>query len=83
MSEGDAGRFDEGQIMQKGRPIPAWLARRTYFKRIGRWTKPGKVAPPPSGPVAAPMPSNVVPFPVRMNRPDRPVLEDLRVVGTA
>ncbi len=29
------------------------------------------------------MPSNVVPFPVRMNRPDRPVLEDLRVVGTA
>ena len=38
---------------------------------------------PPSEPVAAPIPSNVVPFPVRMNRPDRPVLEDLRVVGTA
>ncbi|KAA0124000.1 hypothetical protein CIW48_10210 [Methylobacterium sp. P1-11] len=71
--------------MQKGRRVPAWLARRTYFKRIERWTRPGKgraAAPPPAA-HAAPAPSNIVPFPIRLNRPDRPALEDLRGVGTA
>ena len=44
--------------MQKGRQIPAWLARRTYFKRIERWAKPGKarkIMPAPEiGPLPAP-----------------------------
>ena len=71
--------------MQKGRQIPAWLARRTYFKRIERWAKPGKarkIMPAPEiGPL--PAPSNVVPFPVRASRPDRPAFDGLRGVGSA
>ena len=57
---GVARHIGEGQIMQKGRRVPAWLARRTYFKRIERWTRPGKgraAAPPPAA-HAAPAPSN-------------------------
>ncbi|MCX4195929.1 hypothetical protein OMR07_10290 [Methylobacterium organophilum] len=71
--------------MQKSRRVPAWLARRTYFKRIERWAKPGKTrkAAQPPETAAAAMPSNVVPFPIRMNRPDRPAFQDLRGVGTA
>ncbi|WP_457106148.1 hypothetical protein [Methylobacterium sp. P5_C11] len=75
--------------MQKGRRIPAWLARRTYFKRIERWGKHGKVrdtardtAPPPETGFAG-TPSNVVPFPIRVQRPDRPSLAGLRGIGLA
>ncbi|MGH1572961.1 hypothetical protein ACRAWG_22610 [Methylobacterium sp. P31] len=71
--------------MLKGRRVPGWLTRRSYFKRIERWAKPDKtrkVTPQPeTGP--AWLPSNVVPFPVRANRPDRPAFEGLRGVGTA
>ncbi|MCJ2068842.1 hypothetical protein MKK75_08515 [Methylobacterium sp. J-030] len=59
--------------MAKDGHVPAWLARRTYFKRIGRWVKPGKArgtGPAPEA-EAAPLVSNVVPFPVRMERSDR------------
>ena len=71
--------------MAKGRRIPNWLARRTYFKRIERWTKPGKNRKPAPAPETGAMtlPSNVVPFPMRLNRPDRPDFNDLRGVGTA
>ncbi|MGH1590894.1 hypothetical protein ACRBEV_24150 [Methylobacterium phyllosphaerae] len=75
--------------MQKDRRVPAWLARRTYFKRIERWVKPGKVrntardtAPPPETGFAA-IPSNVVPFPVRVQRPNQPALTGLRGIGMA
>jgi hypothetical protein len=71
--------------MLKGRRIPTWLARRAYFKRIERWAKPGKVrktaTPPEAGP--APAPSNVVPFPIRPSRPDRPAIAGLRGIGLA
>ena len=68
--------------MAKDRRIPAWLVRRTYFKRIERWSKPGKarMALPASETEAPPPPSNVVPFPIR---PDRPDLPDRRSVGIA
>jgi hypothetical protein len=88
-----ACRIGEGQIMQKDRRVPAWLARRTYYKRIERWAKPGKArqSPPPAGsetgtgPQAEPprMPSNVVPFPQRAGRPERRAFQALRGVGTA
>jgi hypothetical protein len=80
-----ASRIDEGQIMLKGRRIPGWLTRRSYFKRIERWAKPAKAhktTPPPEA-ESVQLPSNVVPFPVRVNRPDRPAFEGLRGVGTA
>lgn len=69
--------------MLKSRRIPTWLARRSYFKRIERWTKIGKPRKAASEACPAPMPSNVVPFPIRPNRPERPTFEDLRGVGTA
>lgn len=71
--------------MAKGKRIPGWLARRTYFKRIERWTKLDKnrkAAPAPET-GASVLPSNVVPFPTRPIRPDRPDFSDLRGVGTA
>lgn len=70
--------------MSKDRQIPAWLARRAYFKRIGRWTKPGRASG--ATPVMAEAPqlaSNVVPFPIRMDRPDRPEFADRRSIGRA
>ncbi|MEE7492804.1 hypothetical protein [Methylobacterium oryzae] len=71
--------------MQKSGRVPAWLARRTYFKRIERWAKPGKARAAAQTPEtsAVPTPSNVVPFPIRVNRPERAAFEDLRDVGTA
>ncbi|MGU3666675.1 hypothetical protein ACLBX9_20995 [Methylobacterium sp. A49B] len=71
--------------MTKGRRIPKWLARRTYFKRIERWSKPDKNrrAPATSETASVPLPSNVVPFPMRMNRPERQDFNDLRDVGIA
>lgn len=70
--------------MSKDRQIPAWLARRAYFKRIGRWTKPDKAGT--AAPVtadAAPLASNVVPFPTRVDRPDRPHFANRRSIGRA
>jgi hypothetical protein len=78
-----ASRIDEGQIMLKSRRIPTWLARRSYFKRIERWAKIGKARKTAPEATPAPMPSNVVLFPIRLNRPERPTFEDLRGVGTA
>ncbi|MBP1178802.1 hypothetical protein [Methylobacterium sp. PvR107] len=78
-----ASRIDEGQIMLKSRRIPTWLARRSYFKRIERWAKIGKARKMAPEATSVPMPSNVVLFPMRMNRPERPAFEDLREVGTA
>lgn len=71
--------------MQKDRQIPAWLARRTYFKRIERWAKPGKARKTMPAPETGPIPalSNVVPFPARSSRPDRPAFDGLRGVVTA
>ncbi|MCJ2134680.1 hypothetical protein MKK69_11525 [Methylobacterium sp. J-026] len=71
--------------MAKDRRIPAWLARRTYFKRIERWSKPGKPRPalPTHETEVLALPSNVVPFPVRLDRPDRPDLPDRRSVSMA
>ena len=70
--------------MAQDRQIPAWLARRAYFKRIGRWTKTGKASS--KAPVTAEVPqsaSNVVPFPTRMDRPDRAAFADRRSIGMA
>ena len=69
--------------MATGRGIPKWLARRSYFKRIERWAKPEKNRRSATAPEAATvsLPSNVVPFPVRLNRPERPDFNDLRGVG--
>lgn len=69
--------------MAKGRGIPKWLARRSYFKRIERWSKPDKYRKSATAPEAAAtsLPSNVVPFPIRLSRPDRPDFNDLRGVG--
>jgi hypothetical protein len=71
--------------MAKGRHIPKWLARRTYFKRIERWTKTDRSrrAATTSEAAPAPLPSNVVPFPMRLSRPDRSDFSDLRDVGIA
>jgi len=68
--------------MSKDRQIPAWLARRAYFKRVGRWTKPGKAGTAVAAEAAPPV-SNVVPFPVRMDRPGRPHFADRRSIGRA
>lgn len=50
--------------MPIGTHFPAWLVRRRYFQRIGRWTKPRKR--PPLATAVAPdrsdAPSNVLPF---------------------
>ncbi|WP_246731229.1 hypothetical protein [Methylobacterium sp. 2A] len=61
------------------------MARRTYFKRVGRWLKPGRTRGPESGPeaAAAPFALNVVPFPVRIDRPERPDFTDRRSIGMA
>ncbi|MEL6064068.1 hypothetical protein [Methylobacterium sp. DCY52] len=71
--------------MAKEGHVPAWLARRTYFKRVGRWLKPGRTRGPESGPeaAAAPFALNVVPFPVRIDRPERPDFTDRRSIGMA
>lgn len=61
--------------MLRGRRFPAWLVRRSYFRRIERWMKPRRRAAPPDA--ASPEPeatlsdvrssdvlsSNVLPFP--------------------
>jgi hypothetical protein len=68
--------------MQKQTRVPTWLARRSYFKRIERWTKLDKSRRPAATEVErVAMPSNVVPFPARENRPNRPVFADLRGVS--
>ncbi|MCJ2053494.1 hypothetical protein [Methylobacterium sp. J-070] len=70
--------------MLKDRRIPTWLARRTYFKRIGRWTKLNKNRSPATPPAeSAAIPSNVVPFPTRESWPNRPALPGLRGVSMA
>lgn len=71
--------------MSKDGHVPAWLARRTYFKRIGRWVKPGKArgnGPAPETAAAA-LASNVVLFPVRVDRSDRPDFADQLSLGIA
>jgi hypothetical protein len=71
--------------MAKGRRVPRWLARRMYFRRIERWAKldrKGRSATA-SDSAAAPLPSNVVPFPTRPTRPGRSDFGDLRGVGIA
>ncbi|MCJ2090267.1 hypothetical protein MKK88_30410 [Methylobacterium sp. E-005] len=70
--------------MSKDRHVPAWLARRTYFKRLGRWVKPGKTHGNGPGPEsAAALASNVVAFPVRADRLGRPDFADRRSIGIA
>jgi hypothetical protein len=71
--------------MSKDGQVPAWLARRSYFRRVGRWLKPGKArGPGPAyGTAAAALASNVVPFPIRFDRPERPDFADQRNIGIA
>ena len=71
--------------MRRDNRVPSWLARRTYFKRIERWTKLDKNRKPAAASAveAIPLPSNVVPFPMRLSRTERPDFSDLRGVGTA
>ncbi|SDN96725.1 hypothetical protein SAMN05216360_11343 [Methylobacterium phyllostachyos] len=70
--------------MSKDRQIPAWLARRAYFKRIGRWTRSGKAGTAAPVTTEATQPaSNVVPFPIRVDRSDRPAFADRRSIGRA
>ena len=71
--------------MAKEGHVPAWLTRRTYFKRVGRWLKPGRARGIASAPeaAAAPVASNVVPFPVRIDRAERPDFADRRSIGIA
>jgi hypothetical protein len=45
----------------KHKDTPAWLARRRYFRRFGRWVKPKTRTADVAVPVMA---SNVVPFPL-------------------
>ena len=70
--------------MHKSRRFPIWLTRRSYFKRLERWAKPGKARKSaPQILEAEPdiMPSNVVPFPFRLGQAGRPAFPDLRGVG--
>jgi hypothetical protein len=71
--------------MSKDGQVPAWLARRTYFRRVGRWLKPGKArrTGPTSETAVALLASNVVPFPVRFDRPEQPNFADQRSIGIA
>jgi hypothetical protein len=70
--------------MAKEGHVPTWLARRTYFKRIGRWMKSGKARRTGTAPeAAAPLASNVVLFPVRVDRPERPAISGRRSIGMA
>ncbi|MDP4004090.1 hypothetical protein [Methylobacterium sp. NEAU K] len=62
------------------------MTRRTYFKRIERWMKPGKARkpePPRLEPGLAAVASNVVPFPIRAGHAGRPAFTALRGVGMA
>jgi hypothetical protein len=77
-------RVDEGLNMHKGRRFPIWLTRRAYFKRIARWTKPGKAhkaAPQILETEPAAPASNIVPFPIRVGQAVRPAFPDLRGVS--
>ncbi len=47
--------------MMKSKDTPAWLARRRYFQRFGRWVKPKTKTTKVTSPEMA---SNVVPFPL-------------------
>lgn len=70
--------------MAKEGHVPTWLARRTYYKRIGRWLKPGKARRTGPAPEAtAPLASNVVPFPIWVDRLERPALSGRRSIGMA
>ncbi|WP_267423377.1 hypothetical protein [Methylobacterium sp. GC_Met_2] len=71
--------------MSKDGQVPAWLARRTYFRRVGRWLKPGKARGTGStyDAAVAPLASNVVPFPVRFERPERLNFAEQRSIGIA
>lgn len=75
--------------MLRGRRFPAWLVRRSYFRRIGRWAKPRGRAVPPG--VASPEPeaapsgvpsSNVLPFPEQSVETRGTAAEARRGVGT-
>jgi hypothetical protein len=47
--------------MMKSKDTPAWLARRRYFRRFGRWVKPKVRTAEATMPAMA---TNVVPFPL-------------------
>ena len=70
--------------MLKSRRFPIWLTRRSYFKRIERWAKPGraqKAAPEVRDAAPVMLVSNVVPFPIRLGQTGRPAFAGLRGAG--
>lgn len=69
--------------MSKDRHVPAWLARRTYFRRVGRWMKPGRACGTGPTPEAAALGANVGPFPIRVDRSEQPDFSDRRSIGMA
>ena len=70
--------------MLRGRRFPAWLVRRSYFRRIARWAKPPRRATPPDLTAIEPeaAPSNVLPFPEPSGEPRGLALTARRGVGT-
>jgi hypothetical protein len=65
-------------MLRDDRRLPAWLVRRSYFKRVGRWLKPR--ARPEAAPTAF---ANVLPFPDPAKAPRRVVEMPVRKAAPA